>query len=140
MWTNKFESIKPLIDWNNNCGCVTITYNAPLKKYIMCVTDGWPTAGRMSSYILESDNVTGPWNLVVYMKDFGQQGYFLNFPSKFISENGRKAWLSYSGNYWDIYKGEELKPDPPGSHYGLVLQEVELLSKEMYEKHLDELR
>ena len=21
-------------------GCVTMTYNAPLKKYLMCVTDG----------------------------------------------------------------------------------------------------
>ena len=67
-------------------------------------------------------------------KDFGQQGYFLNFPSKFISENGRKAWLCYSGNYWI----DEV--DPPGSHYGLVLQEIELLSKEMYERHIDELR
>jgi hypothetical protein len=23
-------------------GCTTITYDAPLKKYLMCVTDGWP--------------------------------------------------------------------------------------------------
>ena len=131
IWTNDFDSIKPLVDWNNNTGCVTITYNEPLKKYLMCVTDGWPTAGKMSSYILESDNVTGPWKLAVYMKDFGQQGYFLNFPTKFISKNGRKAWLCYSGNYWI----DEV--DPPGSHYGLVLQEVELLNKEMYEKHID---
>jgi len=65
------------------------------------------------------------------MKDFGQQGYFLNFPSKFVSENGRKAWLSYSGNYWSNHNGEVLKADPPGSHYGLVLQEIELLSKEI---------
>ena len=36
IWTNDFESIKPLVDWNNNCGCVTMTYNAPLKKYLMC--------------------------------------------------------------------------------------------------------
>jgi hypothetical protein len=140
VWTNKFESIKPLIDWNNNCGCVTMTYNAPLKKYLMCITDGWPTVRKMNSYILESDNITGPWKLAVYMKDFGQQGYFLNFATKFISENGRKAWLCYSGNYWDIYKGEEIKADPPGSHYGLVLQEIELLSKEMYERHIDDLR
>jgi hypothetical protein len=68
------------------------------------------------------------------MKDFGQQGYFLNFPTKFIGENGRKAWLCYSGNFWADYE------DPPGSHYGLVLQEIELLSKEMYERHIDDLR
>ncbi len=74
------------------------------------------------------------------MKDFGQQGYFLNFPTKFISENGRKAWLCYSGNYWSDYRGEVIEVDPPGSHYGLVLQEIEFLSKEMYERHIDDLR
>jgi hypothetical protein len=128
IWTNDFESIKPLIDWNNNCGCVTITYNAPLKKYLMCVTDGWPTYGKMNSYILESDDITGPWKLVTYMKDFGEQGYFLNFPSKFISEDGKTAWLCYSGNFWDEANGVSIGVNPPGSHYGMVLQEVEFES------------
>jgi len=124
IWTKDFESIKPLVDWNNNCGCVTITYNAPLKKYLMCITDGWPTNAKMSSYILESDHLTGPWKLVTYMKDFGEQGYFLNFPSKFISEDGRTAWLCYSGNFWDEANGVSIGVTPPGSHYGMVLQEV----------------
>jgi hypothetical protein len=40
VWSNDFNQIKPLLEWNNNMGCVTVTYNAPLKKYMMCVTDG----------------------------------------------------------------------------------------------------
>jgi hypothetical protein len=40
IWSFDLEDIKPLIEWNNNMGCVTVTYNAPLKKYLMCVTDG----------------------------------------------------------------------------------------------------
>ena len=28
-WTKDFQRIKPLIDWNNHCGCVTATYDAP---------------------------------------------------------------------------------------------------------------
>ena len=39
-WTRDFAKIKPLAAWNDNMGCVTMTYNAPLKKYLMCVTDG----------------------------------------------------------------------------------------------------
>ena len=78
-------------------GCVTVTYDAPLKKYLMCVTDGWPTCAKMNTYILEADEITGPWRLVTYMKDFGEQGYFLNIPSKFISADGRTVWLCYSG-------------------------------------------
>ena len=71
IWTNNTKDCKPLIDWNNNAGCVTMSYFAPLKKYIMCVTDGWPTAFKMNSYFLESDNITGPFKLIAYLKDFG---------------------------------------------------------------------
>ena len=54
-------------------GCVTITYNAPLKKFMMCVTDGWPTDETMDTYILESDHITGPWKLVHYFEKLGPQ-------------------------------------------------------------------
>ncbi len=130
VWTSEFDSISPLIDWNNNCGCVTITYNAPMKKYLMCVTDGWPTVEKMNSYILESDHITGPWKLAVYMKNFGEQGYFLNIPSKFISQDGKSMWLCYSGNFATDWRDIKIEEDPPGSHYGLVLQSIELLTQE----------
>jgi hypothetical protein len=81
IWTHDFKEIKPLLEWNNNMGCVTITYNAPLKKYLMFVTDGGDTASRMNTYMLESDSITGEWKLVTYMKDFGEQAYFVNLPS-----------------------------------------------------------
>ena len=131
-WSYGFEDIKPLLDWNNNMGCVTITYNAPLKKYLMCVTDGWPTVAKMNSYILEAGTLTGPWRLVVYMKEFGEQGYFLNFPSKFISKDGYTLWLCYSGNFSQGWNNVYFKANPPGSRYGLVLQEVKLLNPEAH--------
>ena len=108
-------------------GCATVTYDAPLKKYLMCVTDGWPTCAKMNSYILEADAITGPWRLVVYMKDFGEQGYFLNFPSKFISPDGKTLWLCYSANFAPNWNGMKLKINPPGGRYGLCLHEVQLL-------------
>ena len=127
VWTTDFSKIRPLIEWNNNCGCATVTYNAALKKYLMCVTDGWPTFARMNSYILEADAITGPWRMVHYLKDFGQQAYFLNFPSKFISADGRTAWLCYSANFVKDWNGMKIEANPPGSRYGLVLQELRLL-------------
>jgi hypothetical protein len=127
VWTRDFAQIKPLIDWNNNCGCVAVSYNAPLKKYLMCVTDGWPTCAKMNSYILEADRIEGPWKLIVYMKEFGEQGYFLNIPTKFISSDGRTVWLCYSGNFAKGWNGVAINENPPGSHYGMVLQEMRLL-------------
>jgi hypothetical protein len=127
IWSRDFNEIRPLLEWNDNMGCVTVTYNAPLGKYLMCVTDGWPTVEKMNSYILEADKITGPWKLVTYMNDFGEQGYFLNFPSKFISDDGRTLWLCYSANFARNWRGVRIKSNPPGSRYGLVLQQLKLL-------------
>lgn len=129
LWTNNFSEIKPLIDWNNRCGCVTMTYNPGLKKYLMCITDGWPTVSTMNTYILESDKIAGPWKIVVFMEKFGAQGYFVNFPSKFISKEGRTAWLCYSANFTNGYLGTKWQSNPSGSRYGMCLQEVKLLGE-----------
>jgi hypothetical protein len=83
----------------------------------------------MNTYILESDSMTGDWKLVTYMKDFGEQAYFVNIPSKFISSDGEIMWLMYSGNFAPDWNNEKLEQNPPGSHYGMVMQKVELLSK-----------
>lgn len=127
VWTHDFSRIRPLLDWNNHMGCVTVTYNAPLRKYLMCVTDGWPTVAKMHSSILEADRLTGPWRRVVFMKDFGEQAYFLNFPSKFISADGKRLWLCYSANFSPGWNKVVLRFNPPGGRYGLCLHECRLL-------------
>jgi len=130
IWTNNFKEIKPLLEWNNNMGCVTITWNAPLKKYIMCVTDGGNTYSKMNTYLLESDEITGEWKLITYMKHFGEQGYFVNIPSKFISKDGYTAWLLYSANFWTNMNEENVGVNPPGGHYGMVFQKIKLLGSD----------
>jgi hypothetical protein len=127
VWTADFAKIKPLIEWNNHMGCVTATYVPGLKKYLMCVTDGWPTVATMTSYVLEADQITGPWRMAAYLKNFGEQAYFLNFPSKFISADGRTLWLCYSAHFSPGWNGVDLKINPPGGRYGLCLHEVNLL-------------
>jgi hypothetical protein len=86
------------------------------------ITDGGNTISRFNTYILESDHITGPWKLAVYMRHFGEQGYFVNIPSKFIGKDGRSAWLCYAANFTNHYRD-----DPPGGGYGMTLQEMRLL-------------
>jgi hypothetical protein len=81
----------------------------------------------MNTYVLESDVITGPWRLVTLMRRFGRQGYFSNFPSKFISADGRTAWLCYSANFHKSYFPNREKAAPLGSRYALTLQELRLL-------------
>lgn len=130
IWSEKMADLQPIFEWNNNAGCVTMTYNAPLKKYLMCITDGWPTMQSMDTYILESDHITGPWKMVTYLKDFGPQAYFVNIPSKFISKDGRTAWLCYSANFSYGRDYTQYSGNPEGSYYSMSLQEIKLLLKD----------
>lgn len=128
VWTRDYSRIQPLIDWNNHCGCVTITYDKPLKRFLMCVTDGRTTESRYDTYILESRRITGPWKMVTYMKDFGTQAYFVNVPSKFISRDGRSFWICYSANWMNVAQKREVHPfNPLGGSYAMSLHEVRLL-------------
>lgn len=133
IWSKNFSDIKPLLVWNNHMGCTTITYNAPLKKYLMCVTDGWPGVADMNSYILEADEITGPYRMIAYLKNFGPQGYFLNFPSKFIGSDGRTLWLSYSANFHKDYFANRAIANPLGSRYAWCLQEIILLDENNFQ-------
>jgi hypothetical protein len=80
--------------------------------------------------MLESDHITGPWKLVVYMHEFGEQAYFVNLPSKFISADGRSAWMCYAANYangnyavWKVH----YRDNPVGGGYAMTLHEIKLL-------------
>jgi hypothetical protein len=125
-WSRRFADIRPIAQWRDNMGWAMMTYNPPLKKYLMCVTDGVITTTKFNTYILESDRITGPWRLVTYMKEFGEQAYFVNFPSKFIGPDGRRLWLCYGANYSDGWNKVHFKSRPEGSRYGMCLQEVRL--------------
>jgi hypothetical protein len=129
IWSKDFTDIKPLLVWDDHMGCTTITYHAPLRKYLMCITDGWPGVRNMNSYVLEADQLTGPYRMVAYMRDFGPQGYFLNFPSKFIRPDRQTVWLSYSANFHKDYFANRAIADPLGSRYAWCLQEVKLLDE-----------
>jgi len=130
VWTGDFGKIKPLLEWDNNMGCVTVTYNPVLKNYIMCVTDGGNTVSRMNTYLLEADRLDGDWKIITYMKEFGTQAYFVNIPSKFIGSDGVTMWLLYSGNF-SLDQNQKPHPvNPPGGHYGMTFQKIELLRNE----------
>ena len=84
----------------------------------------------MNTYLLESASLDGDWKIIAYMEDFGEQAYFVNIPSKFISDDGEQMWLLYSGNFATDWNDMKIVENPPGSHYGLVFQKIQLLKKD----------
>ncbi len=128
VWSHDFAKIKPVAVWRDNMGCATMTYDAPLKKYILCVLDAGKTIGYFNTYLLESDQITGPWKLLTYMKRFGEQAYFVNIPSKFIGRDGRTLWLCYANNFTIDGGQVRIRNRPAGAHYCMSLQEVNILA------------
>jgi hypothetical protein len=83
-------------------------------------------AGIAAADEIKSDQITGPFKMVHCLHDCGEQEYFLNIPSKFISADGRTLWLCYSANYGRNFKFD-LKSNPPGSRCAMCLHEFRLL-------------
>lgn len=79
--------------------------------------------GDYDTFILESDAMTGPWKMASFLKSFGNQACFPNLPSKFLSADGRNAWLWYGANFMPFGREEA----PPGSAYRMCQQRVRFL-------------
>jgi hypothetical protein len=126
-WTTHHTEAQPIFAWPGKVGPVSMTYSPAHGRYLMWITAGGLGEGTMDSYLLEAPNSSGPWRWVTYLRRFGTQAYFLNFPTRFIAADGLTAWLCYSANHSNRYGGLDLAEDPPGSGYALCLQEVELL-------------
>ena len=117
-----YANIKAIARWPKRLGNVSMTYNAALGKYMM-VMSRVVTGNKdiMDAMVLESDAITGPFRLVQYLPSFGVRAYFLNIPSKFISDDGLTMWLSFSANYW-----WHTPSSFPGAVYGWCLREFTL--------------
>jgi hypothetical protein len=123
-WTRDFSKIKPLVEWPDNMGQVTVTYVPALRKYLMCVTDGKNYAGPFNAYFLESSDLTGPWRIAAYWTAFGKQAYQVHLPSKFlgtaVKDGTLTAWIVYSANF------NSTQVDPPDSKYAMCLRQVSI--------------
>ena len=130
-WTSTLANATPIFEWRNRVNGATMTWNPGLGKYLMFLyKNGYSHTGTkiewgdFDTYVLESSSMTGPWKLVHYWSAFGKQGYYPNLPSKFLSADGRNAWLWYGSNFspWDR------EVDPPGGGYHMSQQRIRFLT------------
>jgi len=61
------------------------------------------------------------------MHNFGEQAHFVDFPSKFISQDGRTAWLCYATNFTNGYLRTNYRDEPPAGGSGMNLHEIRFL-------------
>lgn len=129
LWSNDFAKIAPVIEWPGHAGCVNITYHPGLRKYLGFLCSGWQDGdgGTYDTWVVESDELTGPWSSVAYLKGMGDQPYFVCAPSKFLGPDN-KIVLFYSANWRTERPGVSSWKDPSGppGRYSLCVAEFEL--------------
>ena len=126
-WVSRLADAAPVLRSPGRCGIVSATWVPALRQYLL-FTCGAPADGGFGPYdtwVCSAPDLTGPWETVTVLEAFGSQGYFVNAPSRFLSDDGSRLWLSWSAN-WDSGLGGPSFPDPPRSGYGLCLGEFEL--------------
>jgi hypothetical protein len=120
-WSHSLADLAPVLDWPGHLGSSSATWVPGLRRYLMFVTRG-KSATQGDSMVFEARALTGPWRIVAYWKDFGPFAYFLNLPSKFVSADGRSAWLLYSANW----SSKPVDGTPAGSVYSFSIHEIRL--------------
>eukprot|EP00941_MAST-03F_sp_MAST-3F-sp1_P001459 g1459.t1 len=118
-WTSDVHLAQPVLKWPGRVGTVTATWSQYFRKYIFAVTtptvEAMPsTLGPYDTYILEADTLHGPFSLISYLPKFGQQAYFVNFPSKFMNKD--EAVMTFSANF--ACKTNSCRPNIAGAGYG----------------------
>eukprot|EP00040_Diaphanoeca_grandis_P019493 m.102940 g.102940 ORF g.102940 m.102940 type:complete len:427 (-) comp27452_c0_seq1:54-1334(-) len=124
-WTSEVTKAKPVFTWKGRVGTVTATWNPFIKRYILCITTPSvlpSTVGPYDTYFLETPSLTdGPFSLISYLPQFGQQAYFVSLPQKWLTADG--GVLSFSANF-ACKSAQNCSSNIPGAAYGAVLMPI----------------
>ena len=102
IWKKDVKNAKPILDWPNHLGSESITWFPELKKFILMTCRLKEEEDNLPYNVTifwEADKITGPYKIVHYMRNWGQQAYFPNIPSQMINDDGRSAWMTVACNY-----------------------------------------
>lgn len=96
-----FGGKKPVFQDANGVGWnLSVSYNAPLKRYFLITEHGKSFSGNIG--IFEASEPWGPWRTVHYVDDFGagtveQTTFYWNFSNKWLSSDGKQFVMIFTG-------------------------------------------
>ena len=99
LWTSDIAQRRPVFTNPGRCYRGSITYNAGLKRYLWCQTGlGKDTRFAGGLAIYDAPELWGPWTTVFRTDswDVGP-GESSSFPCKWMSADGRRLYLVFSG-------------------------------------------
>jgi hypothetical protein len=111
-WSGDIEKRKPIFTDTNGVQRIAVTYNAPLRRYILTASHRPP--GSTSTHtaalgVFDAPEPWGPWTTVYYSDHWSVKDgkdcrtYHHKFPTKWMGRDGKTMWLLYSGLDCDLY-------------------------------------
>lgn len=116
-WTSDEEKAEPVFVYEKMTGSDHVVYNAGIQRYILgnysfIDEEGYPRPIHQMKYpeshisqltLYEAPEPWGPWKLFYQDDNWGTYGdYQPNFPTRWITENGKIMFMVSSGS-WDDY-------------------------------------
>lgn len=112
IWSPDIKKRKPVFADANGTQRISITFNAPLRRYILTASHRPP--GNTSTHtaalgVFDAPEPWGPWTTVYYNDHWSVSNgrdcrtYHHKFPTKWMSADGRTMWLLFSGLDCNLY-------------------------------------
>jgi len=103
-WVSDISKRGSVFNFLGGCNRMSVTYNAPLKRYLMTQRSRGKVGGVDQFSIYDAPEPWGPWTTVYYTESWEDNpiskegwGECAHIPSKWISDNGKMFYLVFSG-------------------------------------------
>jgi hypothetical protein len=119
-WTAAIERRRPVFRDANGVGWnVSVSYNAPLRRYLLLTEHTETHRGHMGLH--DAPEPWGPWSTVLYDHGWGkghvpENTFYWSFVNKWLSRDGRDFTLVFTGrkenDSWNTVRGRFVLRDP----------------------------
>jgi len=123
-WGN-ISAKQPVFKDKNGTGwCVSASFHPGIGRYILCTEHTESSKGNLG--VFDAPEPWGPWTTVEYIDSWGKghvelNTFFWNFPTKWLSEDGREFTLVFTGagrglnnDSFNTVRGRFILKDVPG--------------------------
>ena len=113
VWTRVLSERRPAFEDTNGVGwCLSVSYNAGLKRYLLSTEHTETHRGKLG--IFDAPEPWGPWTVAGYYEKWGEgrvpvNTFYWNFSNKWLSPDGARFSLVFTGrkenDSWNVLRG-----------------------------------
>jgi hypothetical protein len=98
-WSTDISQRRAVFTFPGGCNRIDVTYNAPLKRYLLVTRSRAQAGGKNQFSIYDAAEPWGPWTTVFYTENWDvDPGESAHIPSKWISADGKTCYLVFAGS------------------------------------------